>query len=511
MKTLSAIAAVILLLAFQTLGLEAQHFPPTQELELLLRYMVEDGEAPAVVLGVLEPDGSTRLATWYEPDATRGDGRSVFELGSVTKTFTATLLTEMVLNGDVRFEDPVERYLPEGVRVPSAGGRRITLLDLATHRSALPAFPPELERVGPDGLEEPYTWEDAYSFLEEYELPWAPSTRRRYSSFGYGLLGHALGTALGTTYREALRTRVLEPLGMETAMFSGEHAEDVRVILGHRSGQPVRPRSKVEVLDGSGALRASGEDMVKFLAANVGPPEGRVEEAMRSAHAIQGRRDARGGGQGLAWGTSVFPGQSPVVGHSGSTIGFRSHIAFAPERGIGAVLLSNDNGFSDSELATTLLFMDPVPSSWATEQKLPVTESFAGTYEPLSGNGRIYIRLEEEGWLTYQPPGKARTRLYSRSDSSFYMLRGPWTLTFRDDPDGSTRLTMAVDQREPSQEGVTREFRKVAAGTPSPTSVASHAGLSSRRGFPVWFFGGLVLAAGLIAAVFARRRLDASV
>jgi serine-type D-Ala-D-Ala carboxypeptidase/endopeptidase len=509
MKTWSAIAVVTLLLAPQAPGLGAQHFAATQELELLLRYMVEDGEAPAVVLGVLEPDGSTRLATWYGPDPTQGDGRTVFELGSVTKTFTATLLADMVLSGDVRLEDPVERYLPEGVRVPSVGGRTITLLDLATHRSALPEFPPELERVGPDGLDEPYKWEDGYAFLEEYALPWAPGTRSQYSSFGYGLLGHALGRALGTTYREALRARVLGPLGMETAVFSGEDAEGVTVISGHRSGQPVRQRLDVEVLDGSGALRASGEDMLKFLAANVGPPEGRLEEAMRLAHAIQ-NPDGRGGGRGLAWGTSVFPGQSPVVGHSGSTIGFRSHIAFAREQGTGVVLLSNDNGFSDSALATTLLFMGPVPPSWAMEQNLPVVDAFAGTYEPISGSGRIYIRLEDEGWLTYQPPGKARTRLYLRSDSSFYMLRGPWTLTFRTGPDGSTRLTMVVDLREPSQEGVTREFRKVAAETPSPTSVAS-TGLSSRKSFPVWFFGGLALAAGLVAAAFARRRLGASI
>ncbi len=108
-----------------------QHFPADNDLELMLRYLVEDKETPAIVLGVLEADGSTRLVSYGSagPDALPLGPRSVFEIGSITKTFTGTLLAHMVAQGEVELEDPVSRYLPPSAEVPTFGQREITLLD----------------------------------------------------------------------------------------------------------------------------------------------------------------------------------------------------------------------------------------------------------------------------------------------------------------------------------------------------------------------------------------------
>ncbi|MFO7894296.1 MAG: serine hydrolase, partial [Longimicrobiales bacterium] len=107
----------------------ARHFPASDHLELMLRYMVEDGEAPAIALAVVEADGSTRAVAYGEGGRA---GRpvnpgSVFEIGEITMTFTATLFADMVARVVRRYLAPVAKYLPEGVTVPSLSGYAMTL------------------------------------------------------------------------------------------------------------------------------------------------------------------------------------------------------------------------------------------------------------------------------------------------------------------------------------------------------------------------------------------------
>src|SRR5918999_2232751 len=118
LRALSTAAAIAALPAVAT----AQHFPPDEDLKTMLRYLVEDGETPGIVLGILEADGSTRIL-WHGSagkDAKRPLGpKSLFELGSITKVFTGTLLADMVDRGEVKLSDPVSKYLPSNVKVPS--------------------------------------------------------------------------------------------------------------------------------------------------------------------------------------------------------------------------------------------------------------------------------------------------------------------------------------------------------------------------------------------------------
>ena len=111
-------------------NVRGQHFPADEEIQTMLRYLVEDGETPGIVLGVLEADGSTRIVSYGSagPNARPLGPRSVFEIGSITKTFTATLFADMVARGEVSLEDFVSEYLPDRVNVPSRSGREITLL-----------------------------------------------------------------------------------------------------------------------------------------------------------------------------------------------------------------------------------------------------------------------------------------------------------------------------------------------------------------------------------------------
>ncbi|MEJ2218748.1 MAG: serine hydrolase [Gemmatimonadota bacterium] len=143
MKTTTAHTPLALVaLVFCTLHPRAaagQHVPTEGQLAYMLRYIVEDGETPGIVLGALEADGTQKIVAWGRagPDAAMEPG-SRFEIGDLTMTFTGTLLAEMAGRGEVAPDDPVSKYLPADVAVPSVDGRQITLDDLARHISGLP-------------------------------------------------------------------------------------------------------------------------------------------------------------------------------------------------------------------------------------------------------------------------------------------------------------------------------------------------------------------------------------
>jgi CubicO group peptidase (beta-lactamase class C family) len=155
------------------------------------------------------------------------------------KTFTAALLADMVTKGEVALEDPISRFLSEGVTMPSHGGREITLLDLATHRSGLPKNPDNHTPADQQNPDADYTIETMYEFLSSYELRREPGSQFEYSNLGFQLLGHALAQAAGMSYTELHRERILIPFGMTTAGFTldGERAE--WAAQGHRSGSVV--------------------------------------------------------------------------------------------------------------------------------------------------------------------------------------------------------------------------------------------------------------------------------
>lgn len=461
----------------------AQHFPADEALTRMLRYVVEDAGVPGIVLGVLEADGSTRIVSYGSagPDARPLGPRSVFEIGSITKTFTATLLADMVARGEVALTDPVAKYLPPDVAVPSHGGRQITLLDLATHTSGLPAWVDNHDPADPENQFADYTVETMYGFLGSYELRRDPGSAYEYSNLGFQLLGDALARAAGVSLAELLKQRILDPLGMETTAYSREGAVADWMTRGHRSSGVVPYQIDTEARWGAGGLRSNVPDLLKYVRANVAPPETAPQRAMRTAQ--EGRASMGEGGAevGLAWQIVTVSGRR-LVTHSGRAGGFRGQIAFDPAAGIGTVVLTNTEAFTDNVGPALLLFGLP-PTDWGrAAPSLELTE-YVGEYKESSGQS-VYVRLDDEGYLTYQAPGNVRARMYARSDSSFYLLRAPSTLTFWDNGTGHVvGMRMEMDERRPLGQGRERTLEKFGDATPPPRGVAA-GDLASSLSFP---------------------------
>lgn len=449
-------------------GSPLPHFPTDEELEVMLGYLVEDEATPGIVLGILEADGSTRVLHRGEagPDARPLGTRSVFEIGSINKTFTGTLLADMVARGEVALDDPVAKYLPEEVTVPSWEGRQITLLDLATHHSGLPRLagnhmPADMRNPYAD-----YTVETMYEFLSSHELRREPGAEFEYSNLGMGLLGHALARAAGTSYRDLVRERILEPLGMSMTGYSLEGELGEWMTVGHDDdGDPASFWFGTEAIDGAGGLRSNVEDMLKYLEANLGPPETDLERAMRDAQEprIQVDEDRA---IGLGWVVRDYEGRKLIM-HGGGTGGFSTMIGFDPRKGVGFVRLANRNGFPD-DIGLDFLRRGPPLAIEEVEVARELLESYAGRYQA-GPDAYTPVRLEEDGYLTIQTPGNVRFRLYPESDTSFFLKRTPWRIRFLKDDAGEV-IGLALNI-----EGTERRARKVASDETSAGGPAAEA------------------------------------
>jgi D-alanyl-D-alanine-carboxypeptidase/D-alanyl-D-alanine-endopeptidase len=298
-----------------------------------------------VAVGFLEPNGRRRI--FIAGDAGAGGrplGReTVFEIGSVTKTFTGALLADAVLRGEVKLEDPVAKYLSANVKMPVRGNRQITLLDLATHRSGLPRIATGFDAPDPTN---PYaTFDDArlLAWLSGYELERPPGEKPEYSNVGTGLLGYALARAAGVKdFPQLVRQRILRPLGMRSTDFDRSRVPSEWLAKGHDDKGAVVPYWDVASLSGAGGLNSTIGDMLTYLEANIGRPKNRIERAMRMAH--QPRAGFTDGKIGLAWQIREKNGRTLLL-HNGGTGGFSSVMAFDPKTGAGVVILANSASF----------------------------------------------------------------------------------------------------------------------------------------------------------------------
>jgi serine-type D-Ala-D-Ala carboxypeptidase/endopeptidase len=195
----------------------AQHISSPHERELrpstlLLNQVKEFMPNISMVIGIVSPNGTQvyNYGNISEENSTNVNGDSIFDIGSITKTFTTTLLVDMVKRGLISLDDPIGRYLPDDVKVPTYNGKIITIEDLATHNSGLPDFPIGWNR------NQSYTNEQVYNFLSNITLQSEPGVFANYSDFGMGLLGHILAIDSGISYEKLVKDRILNVLGMDS-------------------------------------------------------------------------------------------------------------------------------------------------------------------------------------------------------------------------------------------------------------------------------------------------------
>ena len=232
---------------------------------------------------------------------------------------------------------------------------------------------------------------------------------------------------------------------------------------------------------------------------------------MKVAQAVHSP-DPEGEGHGFSWRTYTVGWQPLLLTHGGRTARSTALISFDPERGTGSVLMATAPGFNDWVARDVLYPEQGARGREVVDVDPSVLARYTGTYASRRGwyrgasGGRYYIRLEDDGYLTYQRPDAVRTRLYPESDSSFFMVRGPLTVTFAHQGE-DVRMIIHVDDREQQYRGGSWTAWRTEAETPPPVVVAGNAGATGAWGAGTWLLLGLVgfgVAGAVLRPVWSR-------
>ncbi|MCX7116211.1 MAG: serine hydrolase [Gammaproteobacteria bacterium] len=301
---------------------------------------------------------------------------TIFELGSVTKTFTGMILAKHIIGGQTQLSEPIQSYL-DTPHSKSIG--KVTYLQLATHVSGLPFNARRLPYNASASFANRLKY---YYYLKSSSLAFSPSSQMLYSNFAYGVLGRLLAKKERTSLPELMKRDILSPLNMHTSGLDIGRENQKYLAQGFTAqGNPV-PYLPSGLLGGAWAMRASVKDMAYYLKAAVGEPSipAPIHRAMRLAQIPYYDLSSEGMQFGLGWVITPFnqanavqrlirrpehyhfvpyrvkkiahPHFNPdaLIGKTGATDGFRAYIAVLPKNHTGIVVMVNQFSHSNGRL-----------------------------------------------------------------------------------------------------------------------------------------------------------------
>jgi len=394
-------------------------------------------QSVGMVAGVIDAKGRRIVAhgALDQDDKRPLAGDTVFEIGSITKVFTSLALADMAQRGEVALTDPIAKYLPTQVKVPERGGKAITLQDLSTHLSGLPRLPTNLSPGNPANPYADYSAENLYQFLSGYTLPRDPGEKWEYSNLGAGLLGHVLALRAGSGYEALVRSRITAPLHMQDTAITLSPDMKTRLAVGHNDKLAPVPNWDFQALAGAGALRSTANDLLTFLAANLGFVESPLAAAMAAMPKIRRPTAAPALENALGWQISHAKDKE-IVWKDGGTFGYSSFIGYCAETKTGVVVLSNaftTAGVADIGMHLLVPEIPVTPAEPPKEHKQisidpKLLDTYTGRYE--LAPGFIITVTREDDHLGAQATNQAKFPIYPETDHSFFAKIAAIDITF---------------------------------------------------------------------------------
>jgi CubicO group peptidase (beta-lactamase class C family) len=436
LRILAIVAALALAAAAGRAAIAQEAVPaqPDPLTALVAQRLAAEDSPTCVAVGVVSELGRTVFACSKEAGPVRIDRDSIFEIGSVTKVMTGVLLADMIRRGEVALSDPASKFAPRDAKLPSRGGREITLGDLITHRSGLPRLPPGFV---PADLSNPYASFDAkalYEALARTELVSDIGTRQEYSNFGILWLSDLLGRRAVKPFDQLLDERILKPLGMTSTAVKLSAEQSKRFVQAHGTDYRKVPAWDIDpALAGVGGVRSSLLDMMRFVEAASGRRPLGLRESFATSF-LPLVNELRGTSTAFAWGLRKRQ-VGRLLFHNGQTGGMRATVVVNPDNGSGVVVMT-DSTVNLDDLAfhlvdTTLPLKRRREAIALGEKKL---EEYVGTYQ-LSAEFALRIFREGERLLV-QATGQDAVPLFAEAPDKFFLRLVEAQLTFRRDDKG---------------------------------------------------------------------------
>lgn len=308
----------------------------------LARSYAEQQNAQSLAIAVIHKN---KLNKFFYGETAKGnntlpDGNTLYEIGSVTKTITASLLADLVNKGSISLDDTITRFLPDSVAMNPAL-QKITFKTLANHTSGLPRLADNADKVAKFNPADPYAVYDRkalFSFLKHVKPLRAPEEEFEYSNVGYGLLGELISIISKKPYMQLLKEQMLVPLEMSNTTDKIDLKNKNIAKPYNKNGEEV-PHWNFQALVGAGGLKSSLDDLLRYTIAQLTFPETDIQRAMhltkQFTYFIPPNTDI-----GLAWRMNMIDDQI-YFHHTGATGGYNSFVGFVPDEKAVVIMLAN--------------------------------------------------------------------------------------------------------------------------------------------------------------------------
>lgn len=266
--------------------------------------------------------------------------QAIFEIGSISKVMTATLLAHQVQKGTIQLEEPISVYLPFIIK----SDPQITFEQLANHSSGLPRVPGDMARDIIFNRSNPYKDYDTTrlrKFLsEKLEMEQAPGESFAYSNLGAGLLGQTLEYITNKPYEQQLQEVIFQPYGLQQSTTDRNQVSG-RLVKGLNANGKPTANWDFPSMAGAGAILSSAGDLVQFTLAHFKEQDQLLAQTRQMTY-----RRGEVGGVGLGWFIRKEAGREHYW-HNGGTGGYKSFLMMDPDSRDAVILLSNCSAFSD--------------------------------------------------------------------------------------------------------------------------------------------------------------------
>ncbi|MCB0559645.1 MAG: beta-lactamase family protein [Lewinellaceae bacterium] len=323
---------------------QAQNLSTQDIIDEYVRTLPEGAE---IAVGLILPDTVYKQGYRIEAGATTAidNGQHVFEIGSITKTFTGALVMDQVSRGNMKLDGPIAAYLPAGDKIKSEKARLVTLQQLLTHTSGLsngPAsfIPPYLRaQLFSAGNPNQYIkWKHYRKYLRNEKLDFPPGEKWAYNNCGFSLLGRLVAEQRHLPWEELVEQRLFGPLGMHHSYATGEEVPPGLLVQGYdEKGKPAGLWD-MDFINPAGSIKSCLDDMLLWVSAHLQAPKGSLFDAMKQRYDIPTGWDDNF--MGNAWIHRVKD-TGHIIWHGGATGAYRAFTAFDDSRKTGVVILTN--------------------------------------------------------------------------------------------------------------------------------------------------------------------------
>jgi CubicO group peptidase (beta-lactamase class C family) len=364
------------------------------------------------------------------------DVNDIFQIGSVTKQFTAAIIMQLENEGKLSLNDHLEKYFPG-----FPNGNKITIEHLLTHTSGLHNYTDDTVLTGKADVTKNYSRDEMLKILKKYPADFEPGTKWSYSNSGYSMLGYIIEKVTRKPYEKVVRERILQPLGMTNSGFDFTHLKNKQRSKGYFSvGDVINPAPVVDstIAYSAGALYSTVDDLLKWERA-IFTDKILPQSAWKKVFTPYKNNYGYGWGIGNSY-------DREYMAHSGGIHGFSSYILRYPQDQLVVIMLDNAMGSSLTTMARQLAAITfgkpvvlPKPKTEIRVDKR-ILETYAGVYE-LTPDFAITIRLDGDV-LKAQATGQDEFTLFAESETMFFLKVVEAKIEFV--KDGSGQVTSII-------------------------------------------------------------------